>query len=106
MLKHETSRYSFSDVCFKIRFSKAIPLFVVFVPVMGLRGGASPEKVGWKRDQINGQKVYVTIFMSFLLRNEYRPEKSGVDNPSPPRGAALDGTALPLWPARMNFWCR
>ena len=35
-----------------------------------IRGGASPEKMGWKRDRIDGQKVYLTIFMSFLLRNE------------------------------------
>ena len=61
-----------------------------------LRGGASPEKVGWKSDRIDGQKVYLTIFMSFLLENGYRiPEESGVDkwgghvHPSPPRGAAL-----------------
>ena len=61
---------------------------------LAIRGGASPEKVGWKRDSIDGQKVYLMIFMSFLLRNEYRPEESGVDmstpvHPSPPRGVAL-----------------
>ena len=43
-----------------------------------IRGGASPEKLGWKSDRIDGQKVYLTIFMSFLLRNGYRPEESGV----------------------------
>ena len=47
------------------------------------RSGASPEKVGWKTDRIDGQKVYLTIFMSFLLRNEYRPEESGVDMSTP-----------------------
>ena len=47
------------------------------------RGGASPERVGWKRDRIDGQKIYQTIFMSFLLGNEYRPEESGVDMSSP-----------------------
>ena len=47
------------------------------------RGGASPEKVGWKRDRIDGQKVYLTIFMSFLLRNEYLLEESGVDMSTP-----------------------
>ena len=34
-------------------------------PKSMVRGGASPEKVGWKRDRIDGQKVYLTIFMSF-----------------------------------------
>ena len=47
------------------------------------RGGASPEKVGWKGDRIDGQKVYLMIFMSFLLRNEYRPQESGVDMSTP-----------------------
>ena len=42
-------------------------------------GGASPEKVGWKSDRIDGQKVYLTILMSFLVGNGYRPEESGVD---------------------------
>ena len=41
-----------------------------------VRGGASPEKVGWKRDGIDGQKVYLTILMSFLLRNEYPPQST------------------------------
>ena len=48
------------------------------LPGVTSRGGASLEKVGWKRDRIDGQKVYLTIFMSFLLRNEYRPKESGV----------------------------
>ena len=30
-----------------------------------------------------GQKVYLTILMSFLLRNEYGPEESGVDMSTP-----------------------
>ena len=47
------------------------------------RDSASPEKVGWKRDRIDGQKVYLTIFMLFLLMNEYRPEESGVDMSTP-----------------------
>ena len=34
------------------------------------RGGAYPEKVGWKRDKIDEQKVYLTILMSFLRRIE------------------------------------
>ena len=42
------------------------------------RGGASPES-GVKRDKINGQKVYLTIFKMFLLRNKHRPEKGRVD---------------------------
>ena len=50
---------------------------------MVVRGGASPEKVGWKRDRIDGQKVFLTIFMSFLLRNEYWPEENGVDMSTP-----------------------
>ena len=60
----------------------------------GSRGGASPEKVGWKRDGIDGQKVYLTILMSFLLRNEYRPEESGVDmsNPVHPVAPPLPGS--------------
>ena len=48
-----------------------------------VRGGASPEKVGWKRDSIDGQKVYLMTFMSFLLRNEDRPEESWVDMSTP-----------------------
>ena len=52
---------------------------------------ASAQKRVWKRDEIKGQEVYLTIFMSFLLRNEYRPEKSGQS----PGGAALGpGTSL------------
>ena len=43
------------------------------------RGDASPEKVGWKKDGIDGQKVYLTVFMSVSLGNEYWPEESGVD---------------------------
>ena len=57
------------------------------------RGGASPEKVGWKRDKIDGQKVYLTNFMSFSLRNEYRPEESGVDMSTP-----VHPVAPPLFP--------
>ena len=30
------------------------------------RGVTSPEKVGWKRDKTDDQKVCLTIFMSFL----------------------------------------
>ena len=47
------------------------------------RGGASPEKVGWKSDRIDGQQVYLTIFMSFLFGNGYLPEESGVDMSTP-----------------------
>ena len=43
------------------------------------RGGTSTEKVGWKRDGIDGQKVFLTILMSFLLG----PERSGVDTSTP-----------------------
>ena len=39
--------------------------------------------MGWKSDKIDGQKVYLTIFMSFLLGNRYRPEESGVDMSTP-----------------------
>ena len=39
--------------------------------------------MGWKRDRIDGQKVYLAIFMSFLLRNEYLLEESGVDMSTP-----------------------
>ena len=35
------------------------------------------------QSSIDGQKVYLTISMSFLLRNEYRPEESGVDMSTP-----------------------
>ena len=35
------------------------------------RGGASPEKVGWTRGRIDCQKVCLTLFISFLLKNEY-----------------------------------
>ena len=53
------------------------------IVILEFRGGASPEKVGWKTDRIDGQKVYLTILMSFLLRNEYLPEESGVDISTP-----------------------
>ena len=33
--------------------------------------------MGWKRERIDGQKAYLTILMSFLLRNEYRPGHPG-----------------------------
>ena len=51
------------------------------------KGDASPEKVGWERDRVDGQRAYLTILISFLLRNEYRPVESG---PGPPRGAAAE----------------
>ena len=51
--------------------------------IPGSRGGASPEKVEWKRDRIDGQKLYLTIFISLLLNNEYRPEESGLDMSTP-----------------------
>ena len=42
--------------------------------------------------------------MSFLLRNEYRPEESGVDmHPSPPRGAALESMWL-MFKTRMFIY--
>ena len=47
------------------------------------QGRCQPRKVGWKRDRIDGQKVYLTILTSFLLRNEYRPEESGMDMSTP-----------------------
>ena len=58
-------------------------LSIVYYKAHDRRGGASPEKVGWKRDRIDGQKVYLTIFMSFFLRNEYLLEESGVDMSTP-----------------------
>ena len=57
--------------------------FIQYRHNLKTRCGASPEKVGWKRDRIDGQKVYLTIFTSFLLRNEYRPQESGVDMSTP-----------------------
>ena len=55
------------------------------------QGRRQPRKGGVERDRIYCQKVYLTIFMSFLLRNQYRPEVKwgGHVHPSPPRGAAL-----------------
>ena len=47
------------------------------------RGVASPEKLAWKTDRTDDQQVCLTICMSFLLRNEYRPEESGVDISTP-----------------------
>ena len=47
------------------------------------RGGVSFEKVGWIRRKIYCQKVYLMIFISFLLWNKYCPEKSGVDMSTP-----------------------
>ena len=47
------------------------------------RGGASIEKVGWTRGKIDCQKVYPMFFTSFLLRNIYQPEESGVDMSTP-----------------------
>ena len=56
------------------------------------RGGASQEKMGRKSGRIDGQKVNLTIFMSFLLGNGYRPEESGVDMSTPvhPVAPSLD----------------
>ena len=45
------------------------------------RGGASQEKVGWKSDRIDSQKVYLTVLAITDM---------GQVHPSPPRGAALD----------------
>ena len=47
------------------------------------QGRRQSRKVGWKSDRIDGQKVYLTIFMSFLLGNGYLPEESGVDMSTP-----------------------
>ena len=65
------------------------------LPVVVLRGGASPEKVEWKRDRIDCQKVYLTIFMSFLLRNEYLLEENGVDMSTPVHPVAPPLVVLP-----------
>ena len=46
-------------------------------------GGTSFEKVGWTIGKIDCQKVYLTFFISFLLRNKCRPEESGVDMSTP-----------------------
>ena len=43
----------------------------------------SPEKVDWTRSRIDCQKVYLTLFISFLLKNENQPEESGVDMSTP-----------------------
>ena len=69
------------------------------------RGGASPEKVGWKSDRIDGQQVYLTIFMSFLLGNGYLPEESGVDMSTPvhPVAPPLFVTVIWLFRARGKF---
>ena len=53
--------------------------------------------MGWKRDRIDGQKVYLAILMSFLLRNEYLPEESGVDISTP-----VHPVAPPLMPAHFE----
>ena len=72
--------------------NKPKKLFVVFKCRLslqyGIRDGASPEKFGWKRDTIDGQKLYLTMFTSFLLRNEYRREKGG-GWICPPHGTTL-----------------
>ena len=47
------------------------------------RGGACPRKIGRKRDGIDGQQVYLTVFITFFLWNENRPEESGVDMSTP-----------------------
>ena len=41
------------------------------------------QKSGVEKDGSDGQKIYLTISMSFSLGNEYRPEESGVDTSSP-----------------------
>ena len=35
---------------------------ILFSFIMALRGGTSPEKMGWKRDRIDFQKVCLIIF--------------------------------------------
>ena len=81
-------------------------IFIYWILLLGgwrrvnIRGGASPEKVGWKRDRIDGQKVYLTIFMSFLLKNEYRLEESGVDMSTP-----VHPLAPPLVNISTQFFC-
>ena len=47
------------------------------------RGSASPEKVGWTRGRIDCQMVYLTLVISFFLKNEYQHEESGVDMSTP-----------------------
>ena len=70
------------------------------------RGGASPEKVGWKRDRIDGQKVYLTILTSFLLRNEYRPEDSGLDISGVDMSTPIHPVAPPLDPLKVCYGCK
>ena len=60
---------------------------------MARKGGASPEKVEWKRDRADGQKVFLNrscLIMNTELRKVGRtcPPQSGL---SPPCCAALDG---------------
>ena len=63
-----------------------------------VRGGTSPEKVGLTRGKTDCQKVYLTFFMLFLLRNEYRSDESGVGMSTPVHPAAL-----PLHPVKTTF---
>ena len=64
------------------------------------RGGASFKKVGWTRGKIYCQKVYLMFLTSFLLRNEYRPEESGVDMSTPvhPVAPPLTSKEFPIVP--------
>ena len=58
------------------------------------RGSASFEKVGWRGGQIDCQKVHLMFFISFLLRDKYRPEESGVDRHFHPVAPSLLMAAL------------
>ena len=64
--------------------------------------GAAPAQKKWsgKEIELMGQKVYLTILMSFLLRNEYGPEESGVDMSTPVHPMAPPLLSLVVYLAR------
>ena len=76
---------------------ETIPFSHACCPSFPSRGGASLEKVGWKRDRIDGQKVYLTILMSLLLRNGHQSAESGVDVSTP-----VHPVAPPLFPRGLS----
>ena len=55
------------------------------------QGAPALKKWDGKRDRFDDQKLYLTVFASFLLKNENGPEDTSVC-----RGAALDHISMQL----------
>ena len=61
------------------------------------RGDASFENVGWTRGKIRLPESIPNVFISFLLRNKYRPGESRLDMSTP-----VHPVAPPLVPFRLH----